>query len=180
MIYFGYPLDIHGWKTKPETKSDRFFCPNPKTMDDKSSLNPNPQDLKPTYIRPETTSLPSLRKTCTWCYFFLLDLNIPAKRILLLFFNAPNQTTFHPTFLRFTILYFTHASLSYSYVFQFLPLTCLVLPICFQHACNNDIYFSLDLFSVMLHAKRRKVKLLGELTIGSNELVQQCSNTVFF
>jgi hypothetical protein len=22
MIYFGYPLDIHGWKTKPDTKPE--------------------------------------------------------------------------------------------------------------------------------------------------------------
>jgi hypothetical protein len=22
MIYFGYPLDIHGWKTKPETEPE--------------------------------------------------------------------------------------------------------------------------------------------------------------
>jgi hypothetical protein len=22
MIYFGYPLDIHGWKTKPDTKNE--------------------------------------------------------------------------------------------------------------------------------------------------------------
>ena len=49
MIYFGYPLDIHGWKTKPETESDWFRDPNP-----------NPQDSKPTDIQPETAPLPSL------------------------------------------------------------------------------------------------------------------------
>ena len=63
---------------------------------------------------------------------FLFDLNIRAKRILHLFFLCPNQTTFHLTFIRFTILCFTHASISYSYIFQFLPLTCLVLTICFS------------------------------------------------
>jgi len=31
MTYFEYPSDIHGWKTKPETESDRFRDPNPKT-----------------------------------------------------------------------------------------------------------------------------------------------------
>jgi len=30
MTYFGYPLDIHGWKTKPETEPDRFRGPEPE------------------------------------------------------------------------------------------------------------------------------------------------------
>jgi hypothetical protein len=30
MIYFGYLLDIHGWKTKSETKPDRFRGPEPE------------------------------------------------------------------------------------------------------------------------------------------------------
>jgi len=30
MIYFGYPLDIHGWKTKPKTKPNRFRGPEPE------------------------------------------------------------------------------------------------------------------------------------------------------
>ena len=60
MIYFGYPLDIHGWKTKPETEPDWFRGPNLKTVGEKSSPNPNPQDPKPADIRPETAPLPSL------------------------------------------------------------------------------------------------------------------------
>jgi hypothetical protein len=54
MIYFGYPLDIHGWKTKPETEPETENCgwetiPNPK-----------PQDPKLAGIRPEPDPLPSL------------------------------------------------------------------------------------------------------------------------
>jgi len=30
MTYFGYLLDIHGWKTKPETEPDRFRGPEPE------------------------------------------------------------------------------------------------------------------------------------------------------
>jgi len=30
MTYFGYPLDIHGWKTKPETEPDGFRGPEPE------------------------------------------------------------------------------------------------------------------------------------------------------
>jgi len=60
MIYFGYPLDIHGWKTKPETEPDWFRGPNLKTVGEKSSPNPNSQDPKPADIRPETAPLPSL------------------------------------------------------------------------------------------------------------------------
>jgi hypothetical protein len=63
MIYFGYPLDIHGWKTKikTETEPDWFRGPNPKTVGEKSSPNPNPQDSKPKDIRLETVPLSSLR-----------------------------------------------------------------------------------------------------------------------
>ena len=33
MIYFGYPLDIHGWKTKP----DRFRGPEPENRGQKTT-----------------------------------------------------------------------------------------------------------------------------------------------
>ena len=56
MIYFGYPLDIHRWKTKP----DRFRAPNPKTVDEKLPPKPKPLDPKPTDIRTKTDPLPSL------------------------------------------------------------------------------------------------------------------------
>jgi hypothetical protein len=45
-------LDIH-W-----TSTDKK--PNPKTVGEKSSPNPNPQDPKPTDIRPEPDPLSSL------------------------------------------------------------------------------------------------------------------------
>jgi len=32
MTYFGYPLDIHGWKTKP---GFGFGAPNPETVSEK-------------------------------------------------------------------------------------------------------------------------------------------------
>ena len=63
MIYFGYPLDIHGWKTKPETEPDWFRGPEPKTVGEKPSPNLNPQNPKPADIRPKPDPLPSLEPT---------------------------------------------------------------------------------------------------------------------
>jgi hypothetical protein len=54
MIYFGYSLDIHGWKTKPETEPDT----KPESRGWEIILNPNPQDPKPADIRPEPDPLP--------------------------------------------------------------------------------------------------------------------------
>jgi hypothetical protein len=53
-------LDIHGWKTKPETEPETKPEPNPKTVGEKSSPNPNPRDPKPADTRPEPDPLPSL------------------------------------------------------------------------------------------------------------------------
>ena len=39
MIYFGYPLDIHGWKPKPETESE----PEPKNRGRKTNTKPETQ-----------------------------------------------------------------------------------------------------------------------------------------
>ena len=60
MIYFGYPLDIHGWKTKPETEPDWFRSPEPENRGWKIIPNPNPQNPKPADIRPKPDPLPSL------------------------------------------------------------------------------------------------------------------------
>jgi hypothetical protein len=51
-------LDIHWISTggKPNPK------PNPKTVGEKSSQNPNPRDQKPADIQPETAPLPPLVK----------------------------------------------------------------------------------------------------------------------
>ena len=51
MIYFGYPLDIHGWKTKPETEPDWFRDPEPENR----GLKTIPK-LKP--VEPETRRYP--------------------------------------------------------------------------------------------------------------------------
>ena len=67
MIYFGYPLDIHGWKIKPETEPDWFRGPNPKTVGEKPSPNLNPQNRKPVDIRPKPDPLPSLEEGDGWC-----------------------------------------------------------------------------------------------------------------
>jgi len=60
MIYFGYPLDIHRWKTKP----DRFRAPNPKTVDEKLPPKPKPLDQKPADMRTKTDPLPSVSHGC--------------------------------------------------------------------------------------------------------------------
>ena len=47
---------------KPNSKPNpiSFGAPNPKTVGEKSYPNPNPQNLKPADIPPETEPLPSL------------------------------------------------------------------------------------------------------------------------
>jgi hypothetical protein len=54
MIYFGYPLDIYGWKTKPETEPDTKpetenrgweIIPKPAGPEN-PKLNPKPVDEK--------------------------------------------------------------------------------------------------------------------------------------
>jgi len=37
MIYFGYLLDIYGWKTKPESKPHRFRSPEPENRGQKTT-----------------------------------------------------------------------------------------------------------------------------------------------
>ena len=57
MIYFGYPLDIHGWKPKPETE--------PETKP-KSELE---NRERKTNTKPETTRTPEsprLLQICGW------------------------------------------------------------------------------------------------------------------
>ena len=42
MIYFEYPLDIHGWKPKPETKPK----PEPKNRGRKTNTKPETRKIK--------------------------------------------------------------------------------------------------------------------------------------
>jgi hypothetical protein len=58
MIYFGYSLDIYGWKPNPIS----FGAPNLKTVDEKQPPKPKPLDPKPTDIQTKTDPLPSLHK----------------------------------------------------------------------------------------------------------------------
>jgi hypothetical protein len=51
MIYFGYPLDIHGWKTKPKTEPDT----KPETEPENRGWEIIP---KPEPIGPETRGYP--------------------------------------------------------------------------------------------------------------------------
>jgi hypothetical protein len=53
MLYFRYPLGIHGWKLKPKTEPDKFRVSEPETVGEKSNMNPKPLDPKPADIRPE-------------------------------------------------------------------------------------------------------------------------------
>jgi hypothetical protein len=52
-------LDIHGWKTKPETEPDTKPETEPENHGWEIIPNPNPQDPKPADIRPELNPLPS-------------------------------------------------------------------------------------------------------------------------
>jgi hypothetical protein len=52
MIYFGYPLDIHGWKTKTETNPDRFRGLEPENRGWKTTT-------KTKTARPETHGYPN-------------------------------------------------------------------------------------------------------------------------
>ena len=40
MIYFGYPLDIHGWKPKPETEPETKPKPEPENRGRKTNTKP--------------------------------------------------------------------------------------------------------------------------------------------
>ena len=40
MIYFGYPLDIHGWKPKSETEPETKPKPEPKNRRRKTNTKP--------------------------------------------------------------------------------------------------------------------------------------------
>jgi hypothetical protein len=51
MIYFGYPLDIHGWKTKQKTEPDRFRGLEPENHGWEIIPEPVP-------ARPETCGYP--------------------------------------------------------------------------------------------------------------------------
>jgi hypothetical protein len=54
MIYFGYPLDIHGWKTKPETE------PEPDTKPETETENRGWETIpKPETVKPETRGYPT-------------------------------------------------------------------------------------------------------------------------
>jgi hypothetical protein len=52
MTYFGYPLDIHGWKTRPETEPDKFRSSEPENRGRKNQSKPKP-------ARPETRGYPT-------------------------------------------------------------------------------------------------------------------------
>ena len=60
MIYFGYPLDIHGWKPKPKTEPETKPKPEPENRGQKPTPNPKPEKPKPTDTRTEPDPLPSL------------------------------------------------------------------------------------------------------------------------
>ena len=77
MIYFGYPLDIHGWKPKPETEPESKPEPEPENRGRKT--NTKPEKPKPADTRTKPDPLPSLmlllffkkfkgkeRKKCSW------------------------------------------------------------------------------------------------------------------
>ena len=60
MIYFGYPLDIHGWKPKPKPNPKPNPNPNLKTVGEKPTPNPKLEKPKPADTRTEPDPLPSL------------------------------------------------------------------------------------------------------------------------
>ena len=77
-IYTHIHMYIHifristGEKRNPKPNPIGFGTPNPKTIGEKSSSNPNPPEPKSADIRPETAQLPSLTEGvyyCNQCYF---------------------------------------------------------------------------------------------------------------
>ena len=60
MIYFGYPLDIHGSKPKPETEPEIKPKPELENRGRKPTPNPKPEKPKPADTRTEFDPLPSL------------------------------------------------------------------------------------------------------------------------
>ncbi len=54
MIYFGYPLDIHGWKTKPETEPETKPEPEPEPKNRGWETIPKPEP-----VGPETRGYPT-------------------------------------------------------------------------------------------------------------------------
>jgi hypothetical protein len=42
MTYFGYPLDTHRWKTRPETEPDKFRSSEPENRGQKIQTKPKP------------------------------------------------------------------------------------------------------------------------------------------
>jgi hypothetical protein len=52
MTYFGYPLDIHRWKTRPEPEPDKFRSSEPENHGRKIQTKPKP-------ARPETRGYPT-------------------------------------------------------------------------------------------------------------------------
>jgi len=63
MIYFGYPLDMHGWKPKPETEPETKPKPEPENRGRKPTPNPKPEKPKPADTRTKPDPLPSLAGT---------------------------------------------------------------------------------------------------------------------
>ena len=47
MIYFGYPLDIHGWKPKPETEPETKSKPEPENRGRKTNTKPETRNRNP-------------------------------------------------------------------------------------------------------------------------------------
>jgi hypothetical protein len=64
MIYFGYLLDIHGWKTKPETEPDT----KPETETENRGWKTIP---KPETIGPETRGYPTRTRSAAISTFSL-------------------------------------------------------------------------------------------------------------
>ena len=60
MIYFEYPLDIHGWKPNPETEPETKPKPELENRGRKTNPNPKPEKSKPADTRTEPDPLPSL------------------------------------------------------------------------------------------------------------------------
>ena len=65
MIYFGYPLDIHGWKTKPETEPDWFWGPELENRGWKTIPKPEPAEPETRGYPPQTQSVAILSPVAT-------------------------------------------------------------------------------------------------------------------
>jgi hypothetical protein len=89
MIYFGYPLDIHGWKTKPKTEPDTKPKTEPKNrgweiIPKSEPAGPKPANFHPNPICHPYSPVPprlALELAVDTDYAIVLDLDLLTQEL---------------------------------------------------------------------------------------------------